>query len=233
MEAKVFKSAILRINSTLRPYPTLFYFPGIRSNPFWDKTNIKSVKVLEDNYNIIKEEFSKIQQDKIKVENDYKITDHDKFLHKGDWEWYSYISKGQKKETFKTHFPKTYEILDSIEDKMIGTPFSYCFLSKLSPLSSISPHYGPCNIRLRIHLGIDIPSDCHIQVADKKQSWEEGKCLVFDDTYIHEVKNQNKDSFRTILLLDIWHPDILPSERNSIVDMFKGAYDKGWLKNTN
>jgi aspartate beta-hydroxylase len=60
--------------------------------------------------------------------------------------------------------------------------------------------------------------------------WQEGKCLIFDDTYIHEVHNKNENRFRTILLLDIWHPDIKVEEREAIVKMFKSAYEKGWLK---
>jgi aspartyl/asparaginyl beta-hydroxylase (cupin superfamily) len=237
MESKLLKSAVLRTNNIKRPYPTLFYFPGIRSHAFWGNStltnNIKSLKLLENNYKTIKEEYLQVIQTNKNLENDYKYTDQEKYLHQGDWEWYSYISKGRRSEQFKTNFPKTYDILETINNTgeiMLGLPFSYCFFSKLAPGSKIAAHYGPCNIRLRIHLGIDVPQDCYISVGGIQKTWEQGKCLAFDDTYIHEVENKNLTAFRTILLLDIWHPDILIEEREAIMKMFNGAYEKGWLK---
>jgi len=230
MESKMIKSAILRMNNTWRPYPTLFFFPGIRSEPFWRKEEFKCVRTLEENYEIIKKEFQEAEHDEIKLENDYKLTGQEHSLHEGKWEWFSYISKGSKTKTFSKNFPRTYEILESIDDLVRDIPFAYSFFSKLSPVSSIAPHYGPCNTRLRIHLGIDIPDGCYIKVADHKREWEEGKCIVFDDTYIHEVKNESKNKNRIILLLDVWHPDIKQEEREAIKNMFGGAYDKGWLK---
>ena len=232
MESKLLKSAILRTSNILRPFPTLFYFPGIRSFPIWEnmKDEIKSIKLLEDNYKAIREEYLQVLLEK--APENYKFTDHEKSLHKGDWEWYSYISKGTKNQNFINNFPFTNSLLDKITDIgeiMYDLPFSYTFFSRLSPLSSIAPHYGPCNIRLRIHLGIDIPQNCFIKVANQERYWEEGKCIIFDDTYSHEVKNESTN-FRTILLLDIWHPDIYFNERQSMTLMFKEAYDKGWLK---
>lgn len=230
MESKLLKSAILRMNNTWRPYPTLFYFPGIRSQSFWKKEDFKSVKILEDNYKIIKEEFQQADLRDVKLENDYKLTGQEHSLHEGSWEWYSYISKGSKMKKFNESFPKTFEILESMDDLVTDIPFAYSFFSKLNCSSSIAPHYGPCNVRLRIHLGLDIPEGCYLKVAEQQRNWEEGKCLVFDDTYLHEVKNENKEKKRVILLLDIWHPDIKLEEREAIIKMFGGAYEKGWLK---
>ncbi len=186
------------------------------------------------NYLTIKNEFKLVEENRTinQLENDYKMTDHEKNLHNGNWEWFNYISKGSIMKKFQNNFPKTFEILETIDNKMLGIPFSYCFFSKLSPGAQITPHYGPCNIRLRIHLGLDIPDSCYIKVAEEKRNWEEGKCLIFDDTYLHEVKNENKNNHRTILILDIWHPDIQIEEREAILKMFKGAYDRGWISET-
>lgn len=233
MEAKLLKSAILRTNNLIRPYPTLFYFPGIRSHPFWDKyrSEFKTISILENNYQKIKDEYTGVLKHN-NLENDYKFTDHEKFLHQGNWEWFSYISKGAKVDKFKDYFPITNNLLNEIDstgELMCGLPFSYTFFSRLAPKSSIASHYGPCNIRLRIHLALDIPENCHLRVSDTQREWKEGNCMIFDDTYSHEVHN-NSDKYRSILLIDVWHPDIDLSERNAIISMFGGAYDKGWLK---
>ena len=36
------------------------------------------------------------------------------------------------------------------------------------------------------------------------REWKEGKCLVFDDAYEHEVWNKTGEE-RVLLLVDFWH----------------------------
>lgn len=228
MEAKLLKSAILRINNRIRPYPSLFFFPGIRTIPIWNKNELPAVKTLEQNYSIIKEEYETALKTH-KLSNDYRMIDQEQSLHQGNWEWFSYISKGAIQQNFKEVFPKTFNILENIEERMTDLPFAYTFFSRLNPNSSISPHYGPCNLRLRIHLGLDIPDNCSITIADNQTTWKEGKCLVFDDTFIHSVDNKNQSKSRSILLFDVWHPDITEEEKVSIKQMFNFAKEKGWL----
>lgn len=228
MEARLLKSAICRVKSFNRPYPSLFFFPGLQSFPFWDVKKIPSIAYIESNYDVIKKEF---QQRKVDLDNDYKLIDKEHSLHNGKWEWYNFISKGKTQGKFKENFPITYDILSNIDEMLLDLPFAYSFFSVLDKKASISEHYGPCNIRLRIHLGIDIPDNCSITVAGEQRTWQDGKCIVFDDTYLHSVKNDNSNKCRVILLIDIWHPDLTKEERHAIVDMFKIAENKGWIKN--
>jgi beta-hydroxylase len=82
----------------------------------------------------------------------------------------------------------------------------------LEPGKYIPPHKGLSTACLRYHLGLKIPKDkdnCYIKVNGKKYNWEEGKSLVFDDTYIHSVINNTNES-RIILFLDIERPLISP-----------------------
>lgn len=47
--------------------------------------------------------------------------------------------------------------------------------------------------------------------------WTEGKCIVFDDSYEHEVWNRSADD-RVVLLLNFWHPALPPEQRRIQVD---------------
>lgn len=230
-EAKLIKSALLRVNSYNRPNPTLFYFPGITSSSVWDSNQFKSARLLEQSYSFIKEEYVKAKHLN-SLKNDYTMIDNEKSLHKGTWNWYSYIQKGKINESFKQQFPLTAQVLGSMDDLLCDVPFSYSFFSHLDSPSEIAHHYGPCNIRLRLHLGIDIPpgKDCKINIEEKSFNWEEGKCILFDDTYIHNVVNSSGSS-RTILLVDLWHPEITKNERKAIVEMFKKGEDMVNKKN--
>lgn len=36
LEATIIKSGLLKTNAKYRPSPSLFYFPGLTSRPFWN-----------------------------------------------------------------------------------------------------------------------------------------------------------------------------------------------------
>lgn len=109
------------------------------------------------------------------MESDYVSTDTEHHLHKGNWEWHSYILKGGKSLSFAQRCPKTASLIDSFGDKLFGTPFSYCFFSTLHADSSIEAHCGAMNLRLRIHLPLIVPVEdvatnkCGIKVASQKR----------------------------------------------------------------
>lgn len=81
-------------------------------------------------------------------------------------------------------------------------------VSALQPGGHILPHCGPWNTRLTIHLGLSIPRrDCWLGVGGEAREWTTGRCLVFDDSFMHEAVN-GSDVPRIVLLLDVWHPDL-------------------------
>ena len=67
----------------------------------------------------------------------------------------------------------------------------------------LAPHYGPFNAKLRGHLPLVVPADPApvLVVAGQNVTWTEGRTIVFDDTYEHEVERR-KDSF-VILKINI------------------------------
>lgn len=78
--------------------------------------------------------------------------------------------------------------------------------SRLAPGAHIIPHSGKPVGVLRCHMGMDVPERCGLRVGDEIRRWENGKCLVFDDTSEHEAWNLDT-RFRTVLLLDFKAPD--------------------------
>ena len=44
-----------------------------------------------------------------------------------------------------------------------------------------------------------------MRVGDKMIYWEEGKCVIFDDTHKHEVWNDT-NGIRVVLLFDVFRP---------------------------
>ena len=86
------------------------------------------------------------------------------------------------------------------------------FFSVLLTGSHIPRHTGPTKAILTAHLGLTMPRNpeaCRVQVDDRDVTWEEGRVVVFDDMYPHEVWNDSSDD-RVVLLLHVKRPQRFP-----------------------
>jgi aspartate beta-hydroxylase len=52
-------------------------------------------------------------------------------------------------------------------------------------------------------------------VANETKKWIEGKLIIFDDSFDHEVWNDGKE-FRLVLIVDLWHPDLKDSTKKQL-----------------
>ena len=87
--------------------------------------------------------------------------------------------------------------------------------SRLAPGTHIKPHRGWVENVYRLHLGLVVPENCAMRVGEETRSWEEGSCLVFDDTSEHEAWNHSK-SDRLVLLLDFLRPGCSPTNNQEM-----------------
>lgn len=88
-------------------------------------------------------------------------------------------------------------------------------VSVLPGKTKIPPHYGYSSFVKRLMLGVTVPSDrenCYLCVNGEKQVWEEGKTMLWDDTYPHAVYNETNEE-RVVIYMDI-----LRDTGNPIVD---------------
>lgn len=110
-----------------------------------------------------------------------------------------YLKKiGKIEKQLIPHFPVTTEIL---KDPQIHN----AFFSILDPGVEIPPHVGYYKGYLRYHLGVIIPNGrekAYIICGGKKYIWQEKKGVLFDDLYLHNVKNPTNQQ-RVVLYLDI------------------------------
>ena len=81
-------------------------------------------------------------------------------------------------------------------------------ISFLAPRKHVPPHRGPFRGLLRFYLGLAMPlapdgrPAAVLRIAGRDYRVGDGECLLWDDTYVHEVWN-NSDELRTVLLLDV------------------------------
>jgi aspartate beta-hydroxylase len=100
------------------------------------------------------------------------------------------------------------------------------FASKVSILESgtdIRAHTGPSNARLRAHVCLSNPaagsaSQPYMIVGGERIEWQEGKVVIFDDSFEHEVHypsrvDDESSSERVVLIVDLWHPEVEEGEK--------------------
>ena len=104
-------------------------------------------------------------------------------------------------------------------------------VSFLAPRKHIPRHRGPFRGIMRFHLGLQIPKEACgrpatiMMIDDNEYRISDGECLLWDDTFPHEVMN-NADEPRIALLLDVWRPH-MPVDMEILSRLIVGAVQIG------
>lgn len=164
---------------------------------FYDGTQFEWVKILENNWTVIRDEFRSFIED----EADLKLSSSNPpFLSDPKaWKNLYFLNFLWKKHETCKRFPKTYELLRSIPD------LTFAELTVLEPGTSILPHIGETNTTIRGHLGLSIPGtfpELGIEVKGEQRGWENGKVTLFSDAHRHRVWNLSNGR-RFVLVFDV------------------------------
>jgi aspartyl/asparaginyl beta-hydroxylase (cupin superfamily) len=182
---------------------TARHYPRLASRPWHDAHRFEIVARLEANYPAIRREISRVDRPTFRPENE-------SIPRSGSWDVLMLFEHGRKNEETCKQCPVTAALL--MDNPAPITPEGLIYFSRMAPGTHVAAHYGPTNIRLRCHLGIQVPAgDCGIRVGHEVRTWEEGRCLVFDDHYEHEAWNHTTQD-RVVLIVDIWHPELSDRE---------------------
>ncbi len=155
---------------------------------FYSASEFPFASVLETNW-------EKVLQEVTALQGEHFIPWSEKYLYKEGWSTFGLYAYGLKIAKNCDLCPETDRLLSQIPNLMTAG------FSALAPGTHIAPHTGYPDGVLRCHLGLVIPPDCGIRVGNETQSWQDGKCLIFDDTAEHEAWNRS-DRTRVVMLLD-------------------------------
>ena len=124
-----------------------------------------------------------------------------------DWRMFVMKSYGHVSRENLARCPALASILPDCPEVLSAT---YSFLA---PGKHIPEHRGPFRGVMRFHLGLSMPRDKNgnlgaiMWIDHKPHLLDDGECLLWDDTYPHELLNST-DKVRAVLLLDVWRPDM-------------------------
>ncbi|ESO95209.1 hypothetical protein LOTGIDRAFT_144765, partial [Lottia gigantea] len=203
-ELKVFASADQR---------SLYNVPNLTARPFWTAKETgyqASIQLLKDNWKTIRDEGLANMDPKLGT----FIDENENLREAGDWKLFTLYRQGRKIEANCRKVPKTCALLEKIPDATSNKRGQIKF-SVMHPGVHVWPHCGPTNCRLRAHVGLVVPEGPRIRVVNETRTWKEGEVIIFDDSFEHEVWHDG-ETFRLVLIIDFWHPDIPDKQRRTI-----------------
>ena len=178
-------------------------YRGLDARPYRDDMlNSRPVKVLERNFEQIRAEVLELYTSgKLEEEG---IADTEGLTATGKWVELNLLHQGRRFEKNLALLPFTAGLLLSLSEAHTMV-WGASKVSLLDPGTSIRPHCGGSNTRMRIHLGLAVPQGASLTVGGETRHWEEGKCLIFDDSFEHSVEHTGSEP-RLVLIVDVWHP---------------------------
>ncbi len=211
---RIFAGEQEEISSPPLQSPNYPCFPGLAAKGFYSGPTPEGVSILES-------EFERIREEALSVAKSAYLR-YAPAKMKNDWYLYLLFHMGVDMSGISTGCPRTQEILRSLPGLCVDYPWGDAALSLNVPDSHLRAHCSVDNLRLRCHLAIEIPDDCRIRVGSETHGWEQGKALLFDDSFEHEVWNRGSTD-RIVMIVDFWHPDLTDVEKRALAAGFRKA----------
>jgi aspartyl/asparaginyl beta-hydroxylase (cupin superfamily) len=208
------------------------YTGGQRRPVFFDIREIcPQLLELDKHFPVIRQELLGLLPEKHLIPR-YHELDRSQYRISGnqqdkDWKVFMLYAMGEKPEANRARCPRTSALLDKIPNLF------QAFFSILDGGKSIPAHNGPYRGYLRYHLALIVPekNPPTIRVKDRYHTWQEGKSVIFDDSWDHEVSNHS-DGMRVVLIVDFLRPMPLPFDSvNRLFNMVvRQVYAKGMME---
>jgi aspartyl/asparaginyl beta-hydroxylase (cupin superfamily) len=208
----VIKAVRRRITAVRRRFFRLERYIGRKSLvgdvPFFDVAEFAWAKAIEKDWQLIRRELDQVLQDREHLPNMNDIYGHLSSLSDDNsWKTYYLYGNWGRADANCDRCPDTARLCAEIPGMVKA------FFSIISPHKHIEAHRGLYKGILRYHLGLRVPEpkeNCRIRVQDEVRHWEEGRSLIFDDTYEHEVWNDTEGE-RVALIVDFARPLPFPA----------------------
>lgn len=189
------------------------YMPGLRAQPFWDPRMFLSYQDASGVSAALREEFESLwfsnhlflpYEDALPGKDPCFPTPLDK-----GWRTLALLRDGVWKARAASEATEALALLDRLDPYPGDAMYSV-----LLPQTRIPAHHGLTNLALTLHLPLLADPGACLTVNGETRDWMIGRPLLFDDTFSHAAENPSNRSLRVVFLVDLWHPDLSPVERD-------------------
>jgi aspartyl/asparaginyl beta-hydroxylase (cupin superfamily) len=175
----------------------------VESTELMSTKNFPWIAELEANWQVIRREMEAVMPNRAGLPALQDLSPLQNTITRDNvWKVFIFDAYGMKSEINRSRCPETAKLIDKIPDLEVA------FFSVLEPGAHLTAHRGAYKGLIRTHLGLMVPEPndkVRMNVGKETIHWHEGKCVLFDDTYRHEVWNDT-DGVRVVLLIDVPRP---------------------------
>jgi aspartate beta-hydroxylase len=206
-----------------RQQPSFLFFPGLPASPYLRRDLFPWIEAFEQQTSAIRAELEKLLPSASGRERVFTTDELERLNLRGEdvapsWNGYYFYRHGIRREDNCAQCPVTADALGKLPLTFIRAHGPEVLYSVFTPGTHLLPHRGVTNTRLVGHLPLIVPEHCALNVGGEIHEWQEGRVVVFDDTYEHEAWNRS-GSTRVILIFDIWNPHLTDIERAAVTDL--------------
>lgn len=170
---------------------------------FFDPGGFRWVGEIERHWTVIRGELDGVLADRSRIPNFQDVSEEQRTITRDDrWKVFVFTVFGTAVAQNCARCPQTTRLLAHIPG------LRNAMFSILAPRKRIPEHRGPYCGLLRYHLALKVPvhsTDCSIRVGGIDRHWQEGRTMIFDDSYPHSVANET-DEERVVLFADFERP---------------------------
>lgn len=194
--------------------PTIFPpYPGLEARA-WRELPHPTATALEGC-------LAAVERDLARLENVDLLHYDTPAAHNGRWTVHPVFFAGARLDRLFSpglEMEETAAAVQSLEGECSTFPLGDVLFSAHSPGMTLSPHCSWDGFRMRLHLGLRIPEGCGIRVGTEARTWQQGRAMVFHDSFEHETWNHSQER-RMVLIVDCWDPGLTLPEREALLGL--------------
>ncbi len=216
-------------SSDPRQQPSFLYFPDLPASPYLDRSLLPCAEPLEARTSDIREELLRLlhsDQGRERVFSNEEVERQNLRGVTGEpaWNGYYLYRHGARRDENCARCPVTSAAIDQLPLAQVREHAPEVLFSVFTAGTHLLPHRGVTNTRVVGHLPLIVPDDCALNVGGEIHVWQEGRVVVFDDTYEHEAWNRSQE-MRVVLIFDLWNPYLTEAEREAVTDVVAAIGD--------
>ena len=203
-----------------RQQPTFLYFPDLPATPYFDRDLFPWLDAFEGRTGDIRAELQSLllaDAGSEAVFGSPELAAQNLRNPNGapSWTGHYFYRHGERREANCAACPVTSRALELLPLSKVEDHGPEILFSVFTAGTHLLAHRGVTNTRVVAHLPLIVPPDCALRVGGEDHAWQEGRVVVFDDTYEHEAWNRS-DRIRVVLIFDLWNPHLTELERAAV-----------------